>query len=320
MFFWRSFFGICRGPQAAPELLKNSWSRVWWHFFLICFFCALFIGIANYFLIEKHFRTAVIDFSNTFGSWVTFSEKGIVPEITPDKSRWQELPDNSLLIYAAPQDRKVYEDNFLKDRNWFVVWNPGTVACFVQNEGLWQITVCGGSADGKNAEDENELPALTDVKYDLDFPAMKAEFNKVISADVPAKLDFAGLEKQGGLSSRQLFFVLLFSFSAVTAVGYFLISFSSILFITFFFSVLFKIFSGARSSGMPFGNLWKLALYAAFPVLLVVSFFPAFQLPGSAFYTNFFMIGWAVYLFVILKYLALNQHEVEEAGEETDNE
>ena len=65
---------------------------------------------------------------------------------------------------------------------------------------------------------------------------------------------------------------------------------------------IFKLFSvGGTIYG--FLELWKISIYAAFPVIFVVNFFPALQLPGTGYFSWLFMIGWVIYLFVVLRFL-----------------
>jgi hypothetical protein len=80
-------------------------------------------------------------------------------------------------------------------------------------------------------------------------------------------------------------------------------------------------FSAAKQNRMniSFSNLWKTALYTAFPVLLVVSLFPTLQLPGSNHYGNLFVIGWAIYVFCVLKYQMTNPEDNDSENKEDKN-
>ena len=308
MGFFRSFFEMCRGPYGCRELLKHSWGRVVWHFFLLCFVSSFFIGICNYFLINYRWKAAQSEFTAIFGNTLTVSANGIFPEITPEKSRWQELPYNSALVYIASDDKKIYQDDFFRDRSWFFLWSSSAFGFFVRNGELWDVTVY--RADG-----ETILP-----QKDMKFSEMKKLFNDLSELNNEAKWKWDLPEKPQEISSAQMFAMLRAGFAASVAMEYFILSFFSIAFITFFFSALFKIFSAGRSKFITFSNLWKVALYASFPVLAVVSFFPAFQLPGSSYFTNLFMIGWVIYLFVVLKYLIQTPEDQEKSGEGENSE
>ena len=306
MGFFRSLFEICSGPYCCRELVKHSWGRVVWHFFLLCFFCSFFIGICNYFLINYRWKAAQAEFSKIFGNHLTFSSEGIFPGIEPQRSRWQELPYNSALVYVASGDKKIYQDDFFRDRNWFFLWSSSAFGFFFRNGELWNVTVY--RADG-----ETVLP-----EKDIKFNEMKKLFFNLVDLKTDAKWKLP--ENPEEVSSIQVFAMLRVGFAATVAMEYFILSFFMIAFITFFFSSLFKVFSAGRSKFITFSQLWKIALYTAFPVLAVVSFFPAFQLPGESYFTNLLMIGWVIYLFVVLKYLIQNPDNPDNSGKGENHE
>ena len=306
MGFFRSLFEICCGPAIFRRLLDHSWGKVIWHFFLICFLSSLFIGIGNYILLSQKWGAAQSKFSDVFGSSLSISEKGIQPGCEPGKSRWLELPDNSALIYVSSEDKKVYQNEFFRDRNWFVVWSSNAIGFFARNGELWRVALY--FADGKTVLPEKEIS----------FDEMKKEFSDLVSLESGGKWDLPNEPET--INSHQLFFTLRSVFALMEAGGYFLLSFFMIAFITLSFSLLFKVFSAGKSNFISFSQLWKTAVYTAFPVLMVVSFFPALQLPGASYYSNLFMIGWVIYLFVVLKYLIENPENPEDSGKGENNE
>lgn len=304
MNFFRSFFGICRGPYVIYDLQKNSWGRVIWHVALICLICSIVIGIGNYALINFRWRAAYSNFNEIFGSRLDGSADGIYPVKNPEKSRRQELPYNTLLIYVSPEGPEVYPDETLRDRNIIVLWSGAGIAVFTRNQNTWQQVIY--NPDGS-----------FDLSPDLlSYDDMKSELLKISKLPVSGKWNFTET-----ISSRQLFFSLRFSYAMLTALRYFISGLFMIFFFTLFFAVVFKIFSSTRRNKMniSFSKLWKTALYTAFPVLLVVSLFPALQLPGSGHYGNLFVIGWALYVFFVLKYQISNPEETNNEDKEDKN-
>lgn len=307
MSFFRSFIGICRGPYVIRDLQKHSWGRVIAQVFLLCLLCSIIIGTGNYLLLNYRWRAAYADFIEIYGSRLNVSKDGFIPERLPEISRRQEFPYNTLLIYVSPAGPEVYPDITLRDRNLIVFWSRGCLAMFARNGDVWSVAKY-------NPDGSVDFPASA-----MDFEEMKsklAEFSKL-----PASDEWVFPEQyRNGISVRQLFFSFRFSYALITAIGYFILNLCMVFFITLFFCVVFKVFSLRRSAAFPFGILWKTALYVAFPVLLVVSFFPALQLPGTGFYSNLFLFGWAGYLFFVLRYLIANPEEVEEDIQGGQNE
>ena len=307
MSFFRSFFGICRGPYIIRDLQKHSWARVIVHLLLLCLLCSVIIGIGNYLLLNYRWRAAYADFIEIYGPRLNVSQNGFIPARSPDVSRRQELPYNTLLIYVSPSGPEVYPDITLRDRNLIVLWGRGCLAMFIRNGDLWSVV-------RYNPDGSADWPEDT-----LDFEEMKAELDKLAQLPASDKWQFPEQYKQG-VSVRQLFFSFRFSYALIMAGSYFLLSLGMVLLVTFFFTSVFKLFSFNRAKMLPFGILWKTALYVAFPVLLVVSFFPALQLPGTGYYTNLFLFGWAGYIFYVLRYLVMTAGEDGDEVSEGKNE
>ena len=62
---------------------------------------------------------------------------------------------------------------------------------------------------------------------------------------------------------------------------------------------------------IPTGEMWKIVLYAACPVVAVVNFFPMLQLPFEAWYEKIFLVAWIIYINVIKRYLEKNYEFIE---------
>ena len=306
MSFFRSFFGTCRGPYIFHELKCHSVLRTLWHFFLLCFLCSIGIAVGNSLTVRYRWRAAYHEFNDIFGSSVTFSSSGIIPAKDPQISRRQELPFNSLLIYVSPEGpEKEYPDDTLDKRNLIILWSSACIAVFSrQGEDSWQCM-----AQYKPGETVNSSSGF------MDFKEMKKELLELTQLPPSDKWDFGGQED---MDSGQLFSLARLSFACGKAIMYFIISFFGTLFITLFFTVIFRLFNAGKKRLFGFAELWKVALYTAFPVLFVVNMFPALQLSGTGFYDYLFLIGWVGYLFFVLKYLMLNP-ETDENGKQGES-
>lgn len=309
MSFFRSMFGICRGPYVSRDLKKHSWGRTLWHLFLVCFLCSVFIGIGNYLLLGYRWRAAIIDFNNTFGYRLMLSERWFSSEKQPKVSRVQELPYDSLLVYVSPDGFDGIEsDETLQNRNVVVLWSPAVLAFFARIEkDRWVIFYIQPNSEKV-------------YHWNDDFSGMKKEVARLASIKLEEseqKKIYANLRPW--ISGRRLFIYARSLYAVFVALMYFMVFFA-ILLITLLFSVLFKFFSGERSSVLPFGELWKVSIYTMFPVLFVLSFLPALQLPGVSYFYDLLVVGWAVYLFVVLRYLVTNPDDPEEEEKEENND
>lgn len=297
MSFFSSFFAICRGPYAAGTLQNHSWGRVIWHLFLMCFFCCVLIGIGNYIMLNINWRSAYGDFNEIFGTRLVVSNKGVQPDQShnPDVSRRQELPYNTLLLYISGHGPENYPDETLCERNVIVLWTLSGFAAFIRKEDIWSML----------SYDANGSMSLSEQ---MNFEGMKEKLMEFARRPPSDNWVFPS-EYNGWISSRELFDDFRLAYAVGIAFRYLLFSLMMLFLTTLFFSGMFRLFSFNRVNMIPFGKLWKVALYTAFPVLMVVSVFPALQLPGAGYYNNLFLIGWAGYLFFVIRYLQLNPGE-----------
>ena len=299
MSFFRSFFGTCCGPYIFRQLRKNSWGRALWHLFLLCFLCSVGVGIGNYLLVKYRWRAAYNNFNEVYGSQLQISENGIAPVREPEKSRRLELPYNSLLIYVSPSGPEVYPDETLRDRNVVILWSSACVAIFSRQGEFWQCMA------------EYRPDEKVGASGKMDFAGFKRNLQELAGLEKSDDWEFPE-EYKDGFTSFQLFSLVRLSFAVGKAVLYFVEGFGLALLTSLLFVLMFKLFSFNRITIFPFGELWKVAVYTAFPVLLVVNAFPALQLPGTGYYDYLFMIGWAGYLFFVLRYLAQNPDDRDE--------
>ncbi|MBE6390112.1 MAG: hypothetical protein E7043_08085 [Lentisphaerae bacterium] len=306
MSFFRSLWGICCGPYIFRQLCKNSLGRVLWHLLLLCFLCSAGVGIGNYLLVKYRWRAAYNNFNEVYGSQLNVSDAGVSPARDPEKSRRLELPYNSLLIYVSPLGPEVYPDETLKDRNIIIYWSSACVAVFARQGEVWQC-MAEYRPDGKAR-----------ISGETDFAGLKSKLHELTELKPSDDWEFPE-EYKDGFSSYQLFSFVRLSFAVGKAVLYFVEGLGLTLLTTLLFVVMFKLFSLNRSSMFSFAMLWKIAVYTAFPVLLVVNAFPALQLPGTGFYDYLFMIGWVGYLFFVLRYLVQNPDDQNEKNVEGED-
>ncbi len=305
MNFIASFFGTCCGTEVFRTLRQHSVGRVLRHLLLMVILCAVCIGGGSYYSLKYRWRSAEAAFNAGFGTQLYFDKKGVHPALDPQLSRRQEFPYNGLLIYVSPDGReKDYPDITLFDRNFILLWHPACFALAVREGNAWIF--------GRyNAGGKIEM-----VVTPLSFSGMKEHL--LAAAELPAS-DKWQWESET-LSSRTLFKDFRMAYSNAKAIEYFLREMFMVLAGTLFFAAFFRLCSCRKFPQLTFATVWKVAVYAAFPVLLVVSMFPALLLPGMGYFNELFVLGWAVYLFFVLRSLILAPEEPEEKKGEKENE
>ena len=290
MSFFHSLFGTCCGVDVFSELRKNSWWRVFLHLFLLCVLCSIAIGIGNYLLIKYRWRAAYNSFDEIFGTRIQVSERGFFPEKDPDVSRRQEFPYNTLLIYASPQDPETYPSETLRDRNVIIYWSQSCLALFIRSHNLWTMTEILPDFSRKD-------------KQELNFEEVEKEIVRL--GKLPPSQNWnVPTDYKSGISSSQMFRIARIGVVIGKALLFFVGELLLVLFVTLFFSIVYRAFAAKKVNNFRLGELWKISVYAAFPVILVMTAFPALQLPLTEYCSYMFIVGWSIYLFFVLKYLA----------------
>ena len=304
MSFFRSFFGACRGTEVFRELRKQSLGKTLRHLFVLSLLCAVFIGIGNYYTLKYRWRSAEAGFKEIFGNKVFFCEKGIVPELEPERSRRQEYPYNGLLIYVSPQGaEKEYPDETLFERNFIILWHPSCLAFLLRRGEKWHWV---------KYDPETGFPL--ESTFELSYQDMKKMLLETVNSTHQAKWRLPD-DYEDGMTAKPFLKMARLIFAVVKAVIFFVYQFLLVLFCAGVFTLFSRIFSRNLQKDLSAIVMWKVAVYAAMPVIAVVSFFPAFHLPGAGMYWTFFVIGWLAYLFHIIRYLILFPDEDDEKQE-----
>ena len=296
MSFIRSFLGTCCGPYIFSALRKNSIGRTLLHLLLLCFLCAVFVGIGNFMMMGYKWRAAYNNFNDVYGTRVSFSEKGVLPEKSPEISRCLDLPYDSLIIYVSPDaGPESYSDEMLERRNIIFLWSSACITAFVRHEdNSWQKF--------GQYEPQGEFVQSSAL---MSFAEMRKELQTLCNQPASTQWSVPETYQNNGMTSKQVFLLARLSFSVGKASFYFITGLITVFVVSLLFAISFKVLSWG-ASGFGFFELWKTAVYVAFPVLAVVCAFPALQLPGAQYFSWLFMIGWVIYLFFVLKYLFLN--------------
>ena len=308
MNFFSTVFGTCCGPHVFLTLKKHSFGKILGHLFLLCFLCAVIIGVGNYYLLKYKWRATESGFCEIFGTMVYMSKKGIAPDKSPEISRRQELPYNGLLLYVSPAGaEKDYPDETLKERNFIVLWGQGalSIAFRDRNRWSWQSRMSDGTVKLLN---------------DLDYAAMKKHLLELAALKPVDDWDFGPNVVNETMSSRQLFKLMRLVFSIFKGGEYFFTTLITVLFCSIFFALIQGVITRLKNHAMQFGMLWKIFVYAFFPVIIVVSAFPALQLPGTHLFDEMLVLGWGVYLFFVIRYLRVFSENDQDSQETGSNE
>ena len=312
MNFFKAFFAACRGPVAFIELRRQAAWRVIGHLILTILLSSICIGIGRYCALKYFWAQAEQQFVEVFGNGISISKSGMLPEKDVDLSRRQELPYDGLLLYISPKGaEKYYPDETLEVRNFILVWTPGYAAIALRNRenGRWSFA----ASDAANGEVVTRMVQQNDtaLKNNLTLEEMRKEILSLAALPLPE--NFKEVKESGFLPSQALFKMLRGSMAAVNGGAYFRLTFFMVVFGVVAYMMIFwlaEFFPGAEKK-ISSGEMWKIALYAACPVIVVVNCFPMLQLPFESWYEKIFLVAWLIYINVIKRWLERNGELIE---------
>ena len=312
----KSFFASCRGPLSFVELRRQPGWKVVIHLFLTVLISCVFVAIGRYCALKYFWSRPEQLFVENFGEGISVSSSGMLPARDADVSRRQELPYEGLLIYVSPKGpEKNYPDETLEKRNFILLWTPGQFALAVRDHSTdrWTFARFSGDAEvmlsqavGKNGIRETANLSLAELRKEI-----------LAAAAQPLSPEFVDFKDKKFVSSQELFKTLRGGMAAFNGAVYFsnalmLLFFGAVTYMLIF--VVIELIPGSERR-IPAGEMWKIVLYAACPVIVVVNVFPMLQLPFESFYEKIFLVGWIVYINVIKRYLEKNPELLENPKE-----
>ena len=305
MNFFKAFFATCRGPLSFGELRRQAGWRVIIHFFLTLLISCIFVAVGRYCALKYFWSRPEQMFIENFGSGVTVSSNGVLPEKDVDVSRRQELPYEGLLIYVSPKGpEKDYPDETLEKRNFILLWTPGEIGLAVRDpkSNLWSF----GSSSAGMASDVRPDSINMNTQKGIPLATLKQEMLKLAGKPLPK--EFAEIKKSGFLPAQEAFKTLRAGMAVFNGGVYFsnavlLVFFGLVTYMLIF--MLLERFSAAEKR-IAAADMWKIVLYAACPVIVVVNVFPMLQLPFESLYDKIFLVGWIIYINVIKRCLEKN--------------
>lgn len=278
--FFKVLTGVCAGREVFRTLRFQSWGRIIWHLFFLSLVTGVITGNVQVSRLQPGLEAMMNVFTGLFGEKVYVNGQNntwnwVAPVKDPGKSREMAIPGGGRFYYTGVS-REI--PSTLKNVTGpIVIWTPAHFF-FIQNQG----TVCHVL----------KIRSGSGAVEALEFSRSRVE--KIFS-DNSGKLPF-GLAKMPAEEIGEIFkgvsAVLTFFFSAGTVLRNFLL----VWLYTGIFMAMYRLLNGpsGRLRSITLGQMWKCGIYAAFPPMIVASFFPILELPFLS-YETVFMIGLLIF-------------------------
>lgn len=312
MNFIKAFLSSCRGPSAFVELRRQSGFRVVGHVVLTMLLSSICIGIGRYCALKYFWAQPEAQFVEIFGNGINVGKNGMLPEKDVNLSRRQELPYNGLLLYISPKGAESnYSDETLESRNFILIWTPGYAGFALRDRenDRWNFT----AFDAARGELVSRMVQQSSnrIMGNLTLAELRQEILKLASLPLPD--GFKEVKQSGFLPAQSLFKMLRASMAAVNGGAYLRLTMIMVAFGVLTYMLIFWLaehFPGSERL-ISAGEMWKIVLYAACPVIAVVNFFPMLQLPFEAWYEKIFLFAWIIYINVVKRWLERNRELIE---------
>jgi hypothetical protein len=283
--FFKTVFSVCSGTEVFLQLMKLSCGRAIFHFLLLCIFCSSAAVIMQYTPYNNLIRKYCGVLYKEFGE-VSFSSKGILPSLNPEKARFQRIDENRIDYIPDKNDSSAFNPaDSISERG--VLWMPDSVVLWVKSSAdYYAMPLFFSFTNMPKREKFTESPGEKIFAY-----AEKNSFQtSKFSDQPPVNL----LNIQGTMLTVMLILV----FGNI---------FLSILFFIPMFSIFFAMvffFTGRQDlpDEVKFTNLLAIAIYASFPGTIIATLYYGLNLPFVDFQTVC-LTGFLIYLMVVLNRL-----------------
>jgi hypothetical protein len=287
------FFSVLKGTftnlDIFPKLLNNSWWRTFFYLLIWVVLVGSIVGFMQYKRIKPTISAFEVICQQNFGNYIISDNKNnlIYPETNPEKSRLVDLQNYCSIFYPGSTGIK---DIPIIEPKIFVIWYPQYLLIGAkQSEGNIFFQKFNFGSQTQPIQTQNYSGSLASLLKDT------------------TKLDFAKLPSTTNTKDIHRFHIdTLIQLITQTTIIYFIgnniiIMLACVLLFTGVSSFMYNLSAKNRALNVTGTKLWKLGIYASFPVLVVAAAFPALELPFLSFDTVY-TLGLIIYWLKVISY------------------
>lgn len=279
--FFRALLGSCCGRDIFYTLRTHSWGRCLFHLFLLSLITGLVISHVRFERVSAHITAAEELFVQVFGKEVcvtgnTGTWNWVCPVKDPLTPRKIALPQGGMLYYTG--NSSIVPDSLKSVTGTLIVWSPAQLGVAVPVGKGSSNCMTVDTASGKLRQFKGSSASLEKIfkETPAQLPRPVKDMKKEpVSAFFMAIASLAGFFMGAGTVLWNFFVTLLY---------------------TGIFIGMYRILNGpsGRLRFITLKEMWKCGIYAAFPAMVIASFFPVLELPFFS-YETVFMIGLLIY-------------------------
>jgi hypothetical protein len=297
--FFKTVISVCSGTEDFPVLIQQPLPVTLLNILLLTFFCALFNIAAGFYPFYKSYVETTGLLKKKFGR-IEFTEKGIVPE--KDRDRPGTVINEDLFrIDYYPDSGSAAKYNPGRIYHMGIFWTPETVLFWmrIMNDSKRMIVIPLLVPVKHTASPEEIMKYFkaSESSEEINLIEASAKFYKIMPDEFSS---FGSVEFLDFTTNIVMFIPMTIPVLYALYLYFFIfynIIFSSMLYLIFFAS--FAYFFG-KGGGMKltFSELFKAAVYTAFPGFIIATVYTALDLPYLDFQT-IFLISYFIYYFPV---------------------
>ncbi|HBM15187.1 MAG TPA: hypothetical protein DD381_02405 [Lentisphaeria bacterium] len=301
--FFSVLMSVCTGTSLFPEIAQFKIFKAVWQLFILVVLASIAFSMANYTSISKSIESGSLFMQKTFGD-ILVKDNGIYPSLEENKERHVDYA--FMRVDYIPDSESFAKFKFDPGTSYSgFIWTPYKVIGWLKLNDS-QIVVYPAVTTQYDTRFISIYPKdqfENYIKYSDKLETFKNLMLRVcIQAEVPV-VGAAGLKSSNSFMEFTKDFSMWSSF--IVFFKFFISAFFNVIFYSLIFAAIYAFTEKGGVLNYKFKNFFLIAVYAAFPAVIIGTIFESAQSQYLD-YSTVFLIAFVIYLFVITNKLKAN--------------
>lgn len=303
----RNFFSVlvsvCSGTSLFPEIAQFKVFKALWQLFILVILASLAYSLVNHSNLKKSIESGANYMQKSFGD-ILVENNGVFPSI--DKTKERNVEYSYMRVDYIPNAESLDSFKFEPGSSFSgFIWTPFKVIGWIKLNDS-QIVVYPAVSSQYDTRflsiyPREQFPNY--IKYSDKLETFKnLMFRVCIQAENPV-VGAAILKESNSFSEFVPGFAMWSSF--IVFFKFFISAYFNVIFYALIFAAIYAFTEKGGVLNYKFKNFFIIAVYAAFPAIIIGTIFESIQSQYLD-YSTIFIIAFVIYLFVITNRLKVN--------------
>lgn len=298
--FFFILYSICSGTKKFPELSKNGYIKAFWHLIILTIICSIGFTLVNMQSLRKDITGACSALNQEFGG-IDIEKNGIYPKIGRDKKHYMEYQFFQIVFLPNQAEIENLKLN-LNLHNSGIIWTPDFATGWlkINNEQIILYPVLS------NLSNTNFF-SIYSINYLHSYLKQNQKLTDlehlVLRLFIHGNIPVVGAFLLKRIDNFDVLIPILIRWSSVVImIGFFATAVLNTLFYGLIFALIYRFTLRNNYNNYTFKNFFIIALYAAFPAIIIGTLLSLTKTQWLD-YSTIFIITFVIYLFFILNNL-----------------